>query len=98
MKNNSPKSRLRDYLDILADNYTNSKTRLERISEIIASKNSGSDDFTTKEFEDKFQFGDKFSFTNPFVARIKDEKISCYTPFYDIISYFSITDIKKDEQ
>ena len=98
MKNNSPKSRLRDYLDILADNYTNSKTRLDRISEMIASKNSGSDDFTTKEFEDKFKFGDKFSFTNPFVARIKDEKISCYTPFYDIISYFSITDIKKDEQ
>lgn len=98
MKNNSPKSRLRDYLDILADNYTNSKTRLKRISEMIASKNSGSDDFTTKEFEGKFQFGDKFSFTNPFVARIKDEKISCYTPFYDIISYFSITDIKKDEQ
>ncbi|MCZ6158085.1 Cas10/Cmr2 second palm domain-containing protein [Campylobacter ureolyticus] len=97
MKNNSPKSRLRDYLDILADNYTNSKTRLKRISEMIASKNSGSDDFTTKEFEDLFKFGDKFSFTNPFVVRIKDDKLSCYTPFYDIISYFSITD-KKDEQ
>lgn len=95
---NSPKSRIRDYLDILEKDPYLAKERIKRIQQMINIKSQKKDDeFSVDKFNDKFKFADKFSFTNPFVIRCiksceSDNSIAYFTPFYDILSHLSVVD------